>query len=153
MAVRHQIVCRDPSEVWAVLEDETRYSDWVVGTCDTRSHEGRWPELGSSLAYTVRLGPRTYEGHTAVRRIERPRVLELEAHAGPLGTARISLDIRPWGEDTLVIVDEHPLRGGGARVHNLVVDAVLQIRHRSMLHRLAKAVESAAPRQPVRGDV
>ncbi|WP_327420479.1 SRPBCC family protein [Streptomyces sp. NBC_01230] len=145
MAVRHQLILRKPGVVWSLFEDETRYGDWVVGTHKTGPGEGRWPELGSSIHYTVRLGPKEFQGHTTVRRIDRPGVLELEADNGPLGTARIAFDIRSWGDNTLVIVDEHPLRGPGGAFHNAALDAVLQIRHRTMLGRLARVVEDMPP--------
>ncbi|MEU3610467.1 hypothetical protein AB0E83_34275 [Streptomyces sp. NPDC035033] len=37
---------------------------------------------------------------------------------------------------TLVLVDEHPLRGPAARWHNTAADALLRWRHRRMLDRL-----------------
>ncbi|MFE1962132.1 SRPBCC family protein [Streptomyces sp. NPDC059479] len=141
MAVRHQLIRSEPSAVWAVLEDPSRYADWVVGTDCSAPGEGSWPEVGSSLTYTVRVGPKEFRGHTVVRRYQPPRWLELEAHSGPFGTARIAFDIRSWGDETLVIVDEHPLRGFAGAVHNLVIDAFLQVRHRDMLARLAYVVE------------
>ncbi|MFF3749118.1 SRPBCC family protein [Streptomyces sp. NPDC002018] len=153
MAVRHQLIAAEPSAVWAVLGDPSRYADWVVGTACSAPAEGRWPEVGSSLTYTVRLGPREFRGRTVVRRHEPPQWLELEAHSGPFGTARIAFDVRSWGDETLVIVDEHPLRGFAGAVHNIAIDAFLQIRHRDMLARLAKVVEresraSADPSAP-----
>ncbi|WP_327241122.1 SRPBCC family protein [Streptomyces sp. NBC_01320] len=141
MAVRHQLIAREPSVLWAVLEDESRYADWVVGTFDSTPGNGRWPEVGSSITYTVRVGPKEFHGRTTVRRLDAPRALELEAHGGPLGTARIAFDIRPWGDKTLVILDEHPLRGLGGSLHNTALDVFAQIRHRSMLRRLAEVVE------------
>ncbi|WP_406424168.1 hypothetical protein [Streptomyces sp. NBC_00842] len=93
----------------------------------------------------MRLGPKGFQGHTTVRRLDPPGALELEADSGPLGTARIAFDIRPWGDNTLVIVDEHPLRGPGGQFHNAALDALLQIRHRTMLGRLARAVEDIQP--------
>jgi hypothetical protein len=145
MAVRHQLILRDPGVVWAVLKDETRYGDWVVGTHETGPGKGRWPEAGSSIDYTVRLGPKEFQGHTTVRLFDPPGALELEADSGPLGTARIAFDIRPWGDNTLVIVDEHPLRGPGGQFHNAALDVFLQIRHRTMLGRLARVVEDIPP--------
>ncbi|GAA4967940.1 hypothetical protein GCM10023238_39840 [Streptomyces heliomycini] len=71
-------------------------------------------------------------------------MLELEAKAGPLGTARIAIEVRPWGDHCLVIVDEHPLKGAGGAVHNVAVEALIQIRHRTMLARLAKICEADA---------
>ncbi|MFF1465709.1 hypothetical protein [Streptomyces sp. NPDC058330] len=79
-----------------------------------------------------------------VRRHDPPHALELEAHSGPLGSARIALDIRPWDKHTLVILDAHPRRGVGA-LHNGVVDFLLQQRHRRMLGRLARVVEKSTP--------
>ncbi|MCP3819715.1 SRPBCC family protein [Streptomyces sp. A3M-1-3] len=146
MAVRHQLIKRPPAVVWSVLEDGSRYADWVVGTSDSRPVDGNWPEVGAKIEYDVRLGPWTVSGHTVVRRHEPPEWLELEICSGPLGTARIAIDIRPWGPDTLVIVDEHPLQGPGGLLHNAAVDALLQARHRSMLGRLAEVVEKAPSR-------
>ncbi|MFH8403951.1 SRPBCC family protein [Streptomyces sp. NPDC018019] len=146
MAVRHQLIKRHPDAVWAILADGSRYKDWVVGPYRTEPGEGDWPQVGSTITYSVRVGPWTLDGETVVRRCEPPRELELEADSGALGTARIAVEIRPWGEDSLVIMDEHPLRGPGGLLHNAALDALLQIRHRSMLGRLAKVVESS-PRQ------
>ncbi|WP_405652238.1 SRPBCC family protein [Streptomyces sp. RK9] len=145
MAVRHQLIRRPPQALWAVLSDESRFHEWVVGTHSSHPGEGDWPTTGSTLNYTVRLGPKEFEGFTVVRRHEPPRALELEAHSGPLGTARIAFDIRPWGEHTLVILDEHPLRGMGGALHNSALDALLQLRHRRMLGQLARVVEESAP--------
>ncbi|MFI0151356.1 SRPBCC family protein [Streptomyces lydicus] len=142
MAVRHQLIKRAPEAVWAILADGSRYAEWVVGTASSRPEDGPWPEVGSTLAYTVRLGPWTLNGRTIVRRCDPPRELELEVDSGSLGTARIAIDVRPWGEDSIVIVDEHPLTGPGGVLHNAALDAFLQLRHRSMLSRLAKLVES-----------
>lgn len=108
MVVRHQLIAREPSVLWAVLEDESRYADWVVGTLDwvvgtldSAPGNGHWPEVGSSIKYTARVGPKEFHGRTTVRRLDAPRALELEAHGRPLGTARIAFGIRPWGEKTL----------------------------------------------------
>ncbi|MCI3225012.1 SRPBCC family protein [Streptomyces sp. NP-1717] len=143
MAVRHRLIERPVADVWAVLADGSRYGDWVVGTSGSRPEEGVWPEVGSSITYTIRLGRWSASGSTVVRRCEEPGVLELEADSGRLGTARIAVEVRPWGENALVIIDEHPLRGPGGLLHNTAVDTLLQLRHRSMLARLADVVENA----------
>ncbi|MBU7600752.1 hypothetical protein JGS22_024790 [Streptomyces sp. P38-E01] len=101
MAVRKHLIDPSPTDVWAVLEGEHPYGRWVVGASDSRADEGNWPEKGSSLAHSLRLGPKEFASRTVVRRIDRPQTLELEADGGPLGTARIAFDIRPWGDKTL----------------------------------------------------
>ncbi|MEU9254347.1 SRPBCC family protein [Streptomyces sp. NPDC048270] len=141
MAVRHQLIRRPPHAVWAVLADPARYGQWVVGPSESTPLEGAWPEVGSRLRYTLRLGPWSTEGVTTVRHREPGRELELEAAFKALGTARIFLQLRPWGEETLVVCDEHPLRGIGAALHNSASEALLQLRHRGMLARLARVVE------------
>ncbi|MDT9685110.1 SRPBCC family protein [Streptomyces sp. TRM76323] len=143
MAVRHHLIQSPPSAVWEVLSDPDKYAEWVVGTEETHPLYGTWPEVGASLQYTVALGPVRFEGSTVVRRLEPPNRLELEVESGPAGTARVAVEIIPWGEGTLVIVDEHPLRGPGARLHNVVLEAAIQLRHRRMLRRLAEVVEGA----------
>ncbi|MFK4150053.1 SRPBCC family protein [Streptomyces sp. NPDC004065] len=147
MAVRHRLIRTSPEEVWTVLADGTRYAEWVVGTSASRPVRGQWPEVDSAIAYQIRLGPVSLTNETVVRRCEEGSALELEAHAGFLGTARIAIELRPWGrEHCLVIVDEHPLRGAGGMVHNVGVEALIQIRHRAMLARLAKVCEEQGRR-------
>ncbi|CAL9315651.1 SRPBCC family protein [Streptomyces sp. NPDC052644] len=142
MAVRHHLIQSPPSAVWEVLSDPDKYAEWVVGTEETSPLFGTWPEVGATLRYSVALGPVRLEGSTVVRRLEPPNRLELEVRSGPAGTARVAIEIVPWGEDTLVIVDEHPLRGPGARLHNALLESAIQLRHRRMLRRLAEVVEA-----------
>ncbi|MBN3928239.1 SRPBCC family protein [Streptomyces verrucosisporus] len=142
MAVRHVWVNRKPERVWSVLGDAEQYQKWVVGTRETHESEGRWPEVGTALRYTIGMGPLTERGHTIVRVCEPPGQLELEASAGRLGTARIAISVKPWGEGSLITMDEHPLRGAVAQLHTAPLDAALQLRHRMMLSRLRKVVES-----------
>ncbi|MFH8795866.1 SRPBCC family protein [Streptomyces sp. NPDC017941] len=141
MAVRHRLIKRRPDDVWAVLADGNKYAEWVVGTSESHEMEGRWPQRGAVISYEIRLGPVRLHNKTVVRRCEEGSVLELEAHAGPLGTARIAIELRTWGEHCLVILDEHPLQGAGGRLHNVGFDALIQLRHRAMLSRLARLCE------------
>ncbi|MFI6038571.1 SRPBCC family protein [Streptomyces sp. NPDC051315] len=144
MAVRHRLVKADPRTVWAVLADGSRYADWVVGTAESHPVRGQWPQTGAAIQYEVRLGPVSLTNETVVRHCEEGTTLELEARAGALGTARIALELRPWGEHCLVIVDEHPLQGAAGALHNVAVEVLIQVRHRAMLARLARVCEAEA---------
>jgi hypothetical protein len=149
MARRHRLIKVGPGRVWDVLGDGRRYAEWVVGTASSEPVRGRWPEVGAAIGYEVRLGPLRFANETVVRRCVEGSVLELEAHAGGLGTARIALEVHPWGENTLVTVDEHPLRGAAGALHNAGAETVIQLRHRTMLARLARLCEAEAePRTP-----
>lgn len=114
----------------------------MVGTDDSWNRDGRWPAEGSEIGYVVKFGPLEYRGRTVSRVFEPGHRLELESMGGRSGSVRIAITVQPWAEDTLVIVDEHPLSGAAARWHNSVLDAALQLRHRAMLSRLARVVES-----------
>ncbi|MDL2079721.1 SRPBCC family protein [Streptomyces sp. GXMU-J15] len=142
MAVRHRLIRVSPDEVWDVLADGNRYAEWVVGTSESHPINGQWPKTGAAIGFEVPLGPVRLSNETVVRRCEEGVGLELEAHAGVLGTARIAIELRPWGEHCLVIVDEHPLRGAGGMLHNVGFEALIQLRHRAMLARLARLVEA-----------
>ncbi|MEU3724930.1 SRPBCC family protein [Streptomyces sp. NPDC031705] len=143
MAVQHRLVRCRPARVWEVLGEGSGYDRWVVGTHDAREEDGSWPREGAALRYRLKLGPVSYDGRTVVRVHQPPDRLELEAiAAGGRASARIAFDIRPWGEDTLVILDEHPLRGRGWNFHHAAIDAVAQVRNRLMLSRLARTCEN-----------
>ncbi|MFJ5776917.1 SRPBCC family protein [Streptomyces sp. NPDC093094] len=142
MAVRHRLIRTGPDVVWATLADGAGYARWVVGPSTSEPVRGRWPQVGAAVRYEIPVGPFRLSNRTVVRRCEEGAALELEAHAGPLGTARIAFELRPWGEHCLVIVDEHPLRGAGGRLHNAGVEVVIQLRHRAMLRRLAEVCEA-----------
>jgi uncharacterized protein YndB with AHSA1/START domain len=142
VAVVNVLVRRPPEQVWEVLADGHDYAEWVVGTREIRSVDPDFPAVGTSIDYTVGVGPVHLRGRTTVRHLDPGRQLGLEADAGALGTARIVIDVLDWGEDTVVVLDEHPLRGPGYRWHNALSDAFLLVRGRPMVHRLARLVES-----------
>jgi hypothetical protein len=144
VAVRHRLIKVSPQTVWGVLADGGRYAEWVVGTSASEPVRGQWPLVGSAIGYEVRLGPLRLTNETVVRQCEEGSKLGLEARAGALGTARIALELLPWGEHCLVIVDEHPLQGASGRLHNVGVEALIQLRHRAMLARLARVCEAQA---------
>ncbi|MGW7587568.1 SRPBCC family protein [Streptomyces sp. gb14] len=55
MAIRHRLIERPVTDVWAFLADPTRYGDWVVGTSKSSPAAGFWPEIDAAITYTVRL--------------------------------------------------------------------------------------------------
>ncbi|CAL9329525.1 SRPBCC family protein [Streptomyces sp. enrichment culture] len=141
MAVRHRLIKASPEVVWAALADGGGYPRWVVGPSEAEPVRGQWPHTGAAVRYQIPLGPLRLSNETVVRRCDEGVALELEAHAGPLGTARIAIELRPWGEHCLVIVDEHPLQGAGGLLHNAGFEVLIQLRHRAMLRRLAHVCE------------
>jgi hypothetical protein len=146
MAVLNVLVDRSSREVWDVLADGRSYAEWVLGTRNIRDVDPDWPGQGAEIRYAVGIGRWTFEDITTVRLAEPGRRLELEAHAGRLGTARVSIVLLPWGESqTVVILDEHPLSGPGARWHSIMVEALLRLRNERMLRSLTRVVYQRHP--------
>ncbi|MFJ7280830.1 SRPBCC family protein [Kitasatospora sp. NPDC098663] len=138
MAQRQQLIETSPDHVWAVLADGRRYAEWVVGTKEILHADSHWPAVGARLRFRVGFGPATLEDTCVVRISEHMRRLELEAKADPFGTARIAFTLIPWAAHTLVILDEHPLRGPGARLQGPASELMLHLRNRRMLANLAR---------------
>ncbi|MGX1675377.1 SRPBCC family protein [Streptomyces sp. NPDC055400] len=151
MAVRHRLIKVTPQTVWSVLADGSRYAEWVVGTSASEPVRGQWPQVDSAISYDVRVGPLRLTNETVVRQCEEGSALGLEAQAGALGTARIAIELRPWGKYCLVIVDEHPLQGASGLLHNVAVEALIQLRHRAMLARLARVCEEQPQAEQLEG--
>ncbi|MCL8011540.1 SRPBCC family protein [Streptomyces sp. AS02] len=138
MARNRRLILSSPSEVWSLLSDGRRYGEWVTGTQRVLAVDPHWPDVGARLRVRVGIGRLTLDD-TVVVRISQPRQrLEIEAKAEPFGAARIAMRLIPWGEHTLFVIDWHPLRGPGTRMHGLPVDYVVAIRNGMMLTKLAR---------------
>jgi hypothetical protein len=148
VAVVNALVERRPEQVWDVLADGHAYADWVIGTTEIRAVDDGWPALGTAIHYTVGRGPLALRGTTTVRQLDTGRRLGLEADAGLLGSARIVIELSEWGEGTVIVIDEHPLRGPAYWLHSAVSEALLLVRGRPMVNQLAKVVERRHPAGP-----
>ncbi|QMU77807.1 SRPBCC family protein [Streptacidiphilus sp. PB12-B1b] len=150
MAKRQQLITCPPDQVWAVLADATGYARWVVGTQDILHADAAWPAVGAELRFRVGLGPVHFTDSCVVRICEPGHRLELEAKAEPFGTARIAIELIPWGRNTLVLLDEHPLLGPGARLQGPPSELLLHLRNRRMLGNLARTALDAHRRSPTK---
>ena len=133
---RRSMAGLSPREVFDVLRDGFTYGDWVVGTRTIRAVDADWPAQGSRLHYTVGYRPFRKDGHTESLRYEPDRLLELEAHAWPVGTAFIRITCQAEDTGTLVEIEEKPHRGLGRLLRNPVVDVFIRGRNVEGLRRL-----------------
>ncbi|MFH0516028.1 SRPBCC family protein [Streptomyces sp. M41] len=138
MARNRRLILSSPSKVWSLLSDGHRYGEWVSGTQQVLEADPHWPDVGARLQVRVGVGPLALDDTCVVRISEPERRLELEAKADPFGAARIAMNLIPWGEHTLFVLDWHPLRGPGIRMHGLPVDYIVSIRNGMMLTKLAR---------------
>ncbi|MEU2082381.1 SRPBCC family protein [Streptomyces albus] len=138
MARNRRLILSSPSEVWNLLSDGHRYGEWVTGTQRILAADAHWPEVGARLEVRLGTGPLTIDDTCVVRICEPRRRLELEAKADPFGAARIAMNLIPWGENTLFVLDWHPLLGPGTRMHGFPVDYFVKLRNGMMLTKLAR---------------
>lgn len=124
-----------PEQVWRVLADGHRYADWVLGTRCIRAVEGDWPHRGAKVHHEVGLGPLRVRDFTEVVDVEPGRILVLDAHVGPLGAARVRVDLVPSGAGSLVTLTEEPV--GVPGVIRLVLELPGFVRNVLSLRRLA----------------
>ncbi|MFG1660311.1 SRPBCC family protein [Micromonospora chersina] len=143
-------VCRTigtpPERIFAVLADGWSYASWVVGAAHIRAVDDRWPAVGARVHHRVGPWPLQIEDQTVVRQMEPNRLLELDAHAGPLGIARVRLALEPVSADTTRVRMGWKAAAGAARfVPEAVLALMLRPRNSETLHRVE---DIAVHRQP-----
>lgn len=130
-----------PEQIFTVLENPYSYAFWVVGAKQIRWVEDEWPQPGSGFHHTVGAGPLTINDETRVVRIDRPRLLELEARAWPAGQARVTLTIEGTSSTSRVEMVEVPSAGPARWMHNPLLDAATHARNTVALRRLKRIAE------------
>jgi uncharacterized protein YndB with AHSA1/START domain len=108
MARNEAHVDAPPDRVWAVLADPRSYGEWVVGSRKIRGWDDDWPAPGSRFYHEVGVPPVITRDHTEVLERDEPRRLKLRARARPLGTAIVTVEIRPDGAGSHVVLLEDP---------------------------------------------
>lgn len=143
MARNEAIVQATPDEVFAVLADGWAYVDWVVGCQKIRSVDPGFPAVGKAFHHRVGLvGPVSLPDNSEVLVCEPGRKLVLQARARPMGTARVALELEPFGQGTRIIMDET----AGDRLTrftslNPLVEPLVKLRNVESLRRLKVLAE------------
>lgn len=131
-----------PAQLWAVLGNGYRYSEWVQGTKEVRDVDEGFPAPGTSLHYTVGVAFLTHKGQTEVLTCSPERDIELEIHVWPMGTIRVHVEIEPTTHGSVVTLDEHPQRGLLGLLHNPLSRLGFAVRTSSMLPNLLELAEA-----------
>ena len=142
MARNETTIDASPEQVFDVLMDTDCYGDWVVGSKEIRATDNDWPAVGSRFHHRVGVGPLTVDDHTQVEEIDPPRRLKLRARARPLGTAMVTLALRPAGDGTHVTMIEGPADRLTALIFNPLTHALTRRRNDESLRRLRRIAES-----------
>ncbi|HEX2049413.1 MAG TPA: SRPBCC domain-containing protein [Actinomycetota bacterium] len=142
MAVVHADILAPPARVFDTLTDAWRFDEWVAGAKDVRDVDDEWPAVGAAFHHTVGVGPLSLDDHTAIRVLEPPRRLVLEAKARPAGVVRVEFDLVARDGGTHLRMDERALAGPARwMVPKPVFDALVSVRNRETLRRLKRLVE------------
>ncbi len=128
-------------DVFTVLADGWRYSNWVVGTSHMRAVEAEWPAVGARLFHAAGAWPLATRDHTEVRSVEPDVRLELIAHGQRFGTAHIVLELEPEPDGCRVTLIENPIAGMGKWLDSPLTQALLHRRNEEALARLAAVSE------------
>jgi len=142
MASSEIFVRAAPDRVFAVLADASLYADWVMGAQEVLDADAAWPEEGSALAHRTGVGPAALTDTTEVLESEPPHRLVLLANLSRLGSVRVELTLHADGEGTRVHMDEVPVAGVSAALHNPLSDLALDMRNVLSLQRLRDLAEA-----------
>lgn len=132
-----RVVGATPHQVFEVLADGWSYASWVVGAAHMRAVDAGWPAVGTRLHHRVGPWPLTIDDQTTVRAMQPDRLLELDAEAWPIGSARVRMILEPVeGGRTRVRMQEWATSPVASRLPKVVQAAVLVPRNRESLARL-----------------
>ena len=139
---RNEIVIQaPPGEVWDVLMDPWLYTQWVVGNKRIRGVDPDWPAIGSRFHHTVGVGPLMTRDATRIVALRPGEQLELDAHAWPVGTAKVILTLESADGGTRVVMIEEPTRGPARWMETPLLHGLTHGRNVESLRRLKRVVE------------
>jgi uncharacterized protein YndB with AHSA1/START domain len=134
-----------PDAVWAVLANGWRYADWVVGAKTIRAVDDDWPAVGTRFHHRVGVGPVDIADSSVSEAVDDGHALSLRVKAFPAGAARVRIILSPCEDGgTEIKMEEHPIEGFARRWDNPVQGAVLRLRNKEALRRLARIAEQEA---------
>ncbi len=130
-----------PERIFEVLSDPRSYGDWVVGSKEIRFWDPDFPAQGSAFHHTFLIGLVPVKDHTTVVEVDAPRYLLLRARARPTGIAHVALRLEPRNGKTQVTIEEWPVDGVAAKLHNRIQDKLIALRNVESLRRLKRLAE------------
>ncbi|WP_214466286.1 SRPBCC family protein [Microbacterium flavescens] len=137
-----------PEDVFRVLSDGWLYPSWVVGASRMRDVDEAWPSAGAELHHSFGAWPMLLDDKTVVEECDPPRRLVLRARGWPIGEARVTIDVKARGEQSVVRIQEEAVAGPGRYVPDVLLDVLLHWRNTETLHRLAYLAEGMAVPTP-----
>lgn len=125
-----------PEQIFAVLADPWLYPTWVVGASRLRAADDGYPQVGCRLHHSIGVWPLVLNDETRVDEWTPPQRMVLQAKTRPFGEERVTIEVKPRGEGSVVRMEEHPTNGLSARIPRPIANLLLDIRNRETLRRL-----------------
>lgn len=144
MSTSTRTVEATPEQVWEVLADGWLYPLFVVGASRMREVDDTWPATGAQLHHSVGSWPLLLDDTTEVLECVPGSQLVLQARGRPMGSARVTISVRPVGARSEVEIQERAVSGPGALVPRFLQDPPMAWRNAETLRRLAYVVENRA---------
>lgn len=142
---RRQMTCT-PEAIFEVLTDGWLYAGWVVGASRVRLVESGWPSPGTAIHHSFGIWPVLIDDETRALEYVPNRLLRLRARGWPMGEAEVVIEAEPAPGGTAVTITEDAVAGPGTLVPKPARDAVLGVRNKETLQRLAMLAEGGAGR-------
>jgi len=133
-----------PDAVFRVLADGWLFPSWVVGASRMRDVDEAWPDAGSRLHHSIGVWPVLINDATVVKEYDPPRRMVMRAKGWPIGEARVVIEVKPRGDDSVVRIQEEAVSGPGRFVPPPLMDLALHWRNEETLQRLAYLAEGLA---------
>lgn len=133
-----------PEDVFEVLSEGWLYPTWVVGAARMRDVDERWPLAGAELHHSVGLWPLLVNDRTVVEQCTPPHLMVMRARGWPMGEARVTLEVKPRDDGSVVRIREDAIAGPARIVPRRLRDVLLRWRNAETLHRLAYLAEGRA---------
>jgi uncharacterized protein YndB with AHSA1/START domain len=136
VATNHRFMPVPPEAVWDALADPRSYGYWVVGSKLIRDADPGWPAPGSKFHHTVGSGPFRASDHTESLEARPPELLRIRAKARPFGTARVTIELTPEDDGTVVRMTEDPDGPTAVLSLNPLFHVITKLRNAESLMRL-----------------
>ena len=135
------------SRVWDLLADGWSYAQWVVGNSRMRAVDDDWPAAGSRILHSIGVWPAVIDDETVVVSSVPQRELVLLASMGPLGAARITLQLSDVPDGCRVEMAEVAVRGPLRLVPDRLQLVGIWPRNQECMWRLAGLAERRRPQE------
>jgi len=144
MATNRRFMSCAPEDVFAVMSNGWLYPTWVVGASRMRDVEHAWPAEDASLHHSFGVWPLVIDDTTSILEWDPPRHVKMKARGWPAGSAHVVVDVEPAPGGCTVTLTEDAVEGPGLLVLKPIRTAILLVRNKETLNRLAFLSEGHA---------